>query len=131
MRWRAGRARGDREWRRAVRPASSPLRDVRLVRSVIGLLALLLGAYCLLAAATALYADTASGHPNPAELAARERYRWPGWIPIGFLALVVIYVGAVAARRVAGRPRPGPPSTQDPPPVTPSGRARPRDPASR
>ena len=62
-----------------------------------GRLALLLGVYCLLAAATALYA--APGQPDPAELAARERYQWPGWIPVVFLAIVVIYAVTVAARR--------------------------------
>jgi hypothetical protein len=35
--------------------------------------ALLLGAYCLMAAATALYAQPAPGNLDPQELAARER----------------------------------------------------------
>ena len=88
--------------------------DVRVIRGIVGAVALLLGVYCLLAAATALYA--APGQPDPAELAARERYQWPGWIPVVFLAIVVIYAVTVAARRrrrVRGHPRL--PSTQDPP----------------
>jgi hypothetical protein len=76
--------------------------DARIVRGIVGAIALLLGAYCLLVAATALYA--APGQPDPAELAARERVQWPGWIPIVFLALVVLYAVTVAARR---RRRPG------------------------
>src|SRR6185436_17470024 len=60
--------------------------DARLIRGIVGALALLLGAYCLLAAATALYA--APGQPDAGELAARERYQWPGWIPVVFLTLV-------------------------------------------
>src|SRR5262249_43748287 len=67
--------------RRRVAP-QPPFRDVRAVRSVVAAVARLLGAYCLLAAATALYAQTDSRHPNPAELAARARHPWPGWGPI-------------------------------------------------
>jgi hypothetical protein len=37
-------------------------------------------------------------HPNPAELATRERYQWPGLIPIGFLALVALYSMALGVR---------------------------------
>ena len=99
--------------------------DARLIRGIVGAVALLLGVYCLRLEivdtaplmpehATALYA--APGQPDPAELAARERYQWPGWIPVVFLAIVVIYAVTVAARRrrrVRGHPRL--PSTQDPP----------------
>ena len=96
------------------------------------MLALLLGAYCLIAAATILYAQTDPGHPNPAELAARERYQWPGWIPVAFLALVVLYaVGFAARRRGRARRRLIVPSTQDPPPIGPPERGRHRDSASR
>jgi hypothetical protein len=107
---------------------------MRTIRAVVAFLALLLGTYCLLAAATDLSAQTDPGHPNPAELAAWERYRWPGWIPVVFLVLVVLYAGGVAARRrgrVRGGPAPGPPSTQDPPPISRPGRDRRRDAASR
>jgi H+/Cl- antiporter ClcA len=92
--------------------------DARVIRGIVGAAALLLGVYCLLAAATALYA--APGQPDPAELAARERYQWPGWIPVVFLAIVVIYAVTVAARRrhrARGHPRV--PSTQDPPLMPP------------
>jgi hypothetical protein len=92
-------------------------RDVRVIRSIAAAVALLLAAYCLFAAATALYAQPAPGNPDPAELAARERYRWPGWIPVVFLALVAGYAITVAARRRGRRRRSGPPSTQDPPPT--------------
>src|SRR5262245_55363842 len=96
-------------------PLSLPsFRNVRVVRNVVAVVTLLLGAYCLIAAATALYAQTDPGHPNPAELAARERYRWPGWIPIMFLALVALYALAFGARR-RGRRRQNPPSVQGPP----------------
>jgi hypothetical protein len=97
--------------------------DARIVRGIVGTIALLLGAYCLLVAATALYA--APGQPDPAELAARERVQWPGWIPIIFLALVVLYAVTVAARRLRRRTR-GElrvPSSQDPP-LVPSDRRR-------
>jgi uncharacterized BrkB/YihY/UPF0761 family membrane protein len=119
---------------RVVRPSPglSPLRELRIVRSVIAVVALALGAYCLIAAATALYAQPAPGHPDPEELAAREPYRWPGLIPIVFLALVACYAVAVAARRRGRtRNRTSPPSTQDPPPITPSEPDRRRDTASR
>jgi hypothetical protein len=66
--WKARRTRSEGEWRRAVRRESP--RDVRLVRSVIGVLALLLGAYCFLAAATSLYTETAPGRPTRTTLAA-------------------------------------------------------------
>jgi hypothetical protein len=103
--------------------------DVRLIRGIVGAVALLLGAYCLLAAATAL--DAAPGQPDPAELAARERYQWPGWIPVVFLALVVVYAVTVAARRrrrARGQARL--PSTQDPP-LIPAERGRNGDAGSR
>jgi hypothetical protein len=103
-----------------------------MVRSVIAVVALLLAAYCLVAAATALYAQPAVGHPDPEELAARERYQWPGLIPVVFLALVAVYAVAVAARRRGrSRNRTSPPSTQDPPPIAPSGLDRRRDTSSR
>ena len=105
----------------------APLGDARLIRSAAAALALLLGAYCLLAAATAL--AVAPGQPDPAELAARERVQWPGWIPVLFLALVVLYAVAVAARR-RRRSRPRLPSTQDPP-LTPAERGRNGDSRSR
>lgn len=96
--------------------------DARIVRGIVGAIALLLGAYCLLVAATALYA--APGQPDPAELAARERVQWPGWIPIVFLAIVVVYAVTVAARRRRrSRGEPRVPSTQDPP-LVPSERRR-------
>jgi hypothetical protein len=105
---------------------------VRVIRGIVAVLTLLFGAYCLIAAVTVLYAQTPPGHPNPAELAARERYQWPGWIPVAFLALVVLYAAGFAARRRgrAGR-RPSVPSTQDPPPIVPPERGRHRDSASR
>jgi H+/Cl- antiporter ClcA len=103
--------------------------DARVIRGIVGTIALLLGAYCLLAAATALYA--APGQPDPAELAARERYQWPGWIPVVFLALVVAYaVTVVARRRRRARGEPRLPSTQDPP-LASSGRRRDDDVGSR
>ena len=129
------RARGSRRrWTsptpvRVVRPSlgQSPLLELRFVRSVIALVALVLGAYCLIVAATALYAQPVLGHPDPEELAARERYQWPGLIPVVFLALVAGYAVAIAARRRGRRRnRTSPPSTQDPPPITQS-----RDTASR
>lgn len=93
---------------------------------------LLLGAYCLLAAATALYAAPAPGQVDPAELAERERYRWPGWIPVVFLVLVVLYGAVIGARRQGrARGRSRIPSTQDPPPMELSERDRHRDSASR
>jgi hypothetical protein len=87
------------------------------VRTVIALVALTLAAYCLIAAATALYAQAPPvGHPDPAELAARERYRWPGLIPVVFLALIAGYAIVIAARRRGRtRNRTSPLSTQDPP----------------
>src|SRR5262245_35016166 len=123
------RMRGQRAHGRDVRPAPfwwsrprrhgvvralAPPSDARIVRGIVGAIALLLGAYCLLAAAPALYA--APGQPDPGELAARERVQWPGWIPIAFLVLVVLYAVTAAARR-RRRARGGPrvPSTQDPP----------------
>jgi hypothetical protein len=91
-----------------------------VIRSAVVVAALVLGAYCLMAAATAL-SQPAPGNPDPQELAARERYRWPGWIPVVFLVLVVGYAVTVAARRRGRRVRSSPPSTQDPPPVAPGG----------
>jgi uncharacterized BrkB/YihY/UPF0761 family membrane protein len=86
------------------------------VRYVVAVVALVLGAYCLIAAATALYAQSVPGNPNPEELAARERYQWPGLIPVVFLALVACYAMAVAARRHGRRRKQtNPHSTQDPP----------------
>lgn len=115
----------------ATQRLSSP-RDVRVIRGIVAVLALLLGAYCLIAAATVLYAQTEPGRPNPAELAARERYQWPGWIPVAFLALVVLYAVVFAARRRGrARRRTSVPSTQDPPPITPPERSRHRDSSSR
>lgn len=93
---------------------------------MVAVVALLLGTYCLLSAAVAL-SDTPPDNPNPAELAARERYQWPGLIPVLFLALVVGYVVIFAARRRQNRSqsRPlSPPSTQDPPPLPSSTRDR-------
>ena len=102
-----------------------------MIRGVVAALALVLGAYCLLAAATVLSAQTPSGNPNPAELAARERVQWPGWIPVVFLALVALYAIVIAARRRGrGRRRAGDQSTQDPP-VVPPERGRHRDSTSR
>jgi hypothetical protein len=92
-------------------------RDTRSVRTIVAVVALVLGAYCLIAAATALYAQPTPGLPDPEQLAARERYQWPGLIPIVFLALVAGYAIVIAARRRGrGRESPGLPSTQDPPP---------------
>ena len=65
----------------AARQARPPLPDARVIRGVVAALALLLGAYCLLAAATVLYAQTPPGNPNPAELAARERVSVAGLDP--------------------------------------------------
>jgi hypothetical protein len=93
--------------------------------------ALLLAAYCLIAAATGLHAQPATGQPDPEKLAARERYQWPGLIPVVFLALVALYAMAVAARRRGrSRNRTSPPSTQDPP-ITPPALDRRRDTSSR
>ncbi len=103
---------------------------MRVIRGIVALVALVLGAYCLAAAATALYAQPAPGQPDPEELAARERYRWPGWIPVIFLLIVVGYAVMVAARR-RGRRRSEPPSTQDPPPIAPGSSDRRRDTTSR
>jgi hypothetical protein len=95
------------------------------------MVALLLAAYCLIAAVTELSAQPAVDRPDPAALAARERHQWPGLIPVAFLGLVVAYAVVVAARRRARR-RDGPPSTQDPPPprVPPASGQR-RDTSSR
>jgi hypothetical protein len=73
---------------------------------VIAVVALLLAVYCLIAAATALYAQPAAGHPDPEELAARERL-----IPVVFLAIVAFYAAVVArgAEVVAGIRRARPP----------------------
>ena len=106
-------------------------RDVRVIRSVVAVAALVLGAYCLMAAATALYAQPAPGNPDPQELAARERHRWPGWIPVLFLVIVVGYAITVAARRRGSRGRSSPPSTQGPPPIDPRPTDRHRDTTSR
>ena len=114
----------------AARQARPPLPDARVIRGVVAALALLLGAYCLLAAATVLYAQTPPGNPNPAELAARERVQWPGWIPVVFLALVALYAVVIAARRRGRRRRAGDQSTQDPP-IAPPERGGRRDSASR
>src|SRR5215471_14056439 len=125
-----GMRRAPRDGLRLARPFEgiSPLREMRVVRRAVAVLALLLGAYCLLSAAVAL-SDTSPDNPNPAELAARERYQWPGLIPIIFLTLVVGYAVFVAARRrqtrILNHP-PSPPSTQDPPPLPSSTRDRPR-----
>jgi len=91
--------------------------ELGAVRTIVGVLALVLAAYCLIAAATELYAQPAPDRPNPEALAARDRHQWAGLIPVVFLGLVVAYAVVVAARR-RGRARggPGPPSTQDPPP---------------
>jgi hypothetical protein len=97
-------------------PRSKPLGDLWTVRRAAAVAALALGAYCLILAATALYAQPATGDPNPAELAERDRYQWPGLIPVIFLALVAGYAMLIAARRSARRRKPpSPPSTQDPP----------------
>jgi hypothetical protein len=86
------------------------------VRGIVAVLALVLAAYCLVAAASELYAQPAPDRPNPEALAARERHQWAGLIPVAFLGLLVAYVVVVAARRRGRtRGRPGPPSTQDPP----------------
>ena len=100
------------------------------MRHIAGAVALLLGAYCLIAAATALYANTAPDHPNPAELAARQRYQWPNWIPIVFLVLVLLYALVVGARRRRRRRELSNPSTQGPPIAPPLERSR-HDTASR
>jgi hypothetical protein len=102
------------------------------VRYAVALVALALGVYCLILAATALYAQPATGDPNPAELAERDRYQWPGLIPVVFLALVAGYAMVVAARRSARRRNPPtPPSTQDPPPSSPFTAGARRDTTSR
>jgi hypothetical protein len=103
------------------------------VRHAIALVGLILGVYCLFLAATALYAQPATGNPNPAELAERDRHGWPGLIPVAFLALVAGYAMVVAARRRNARRRnpPSPPSTQDPPASSPSTAASRRDTTSR
>lgn len=60
----------------------SPLRELRILRRVVAVMALILGAYCLLSAAAAPYAETPPGNPSQAELAAAEWYQWPGLIPV-------------------------------------------------
>jgi hypothetical protein len=130
--WGRRRIRGTRAWRRARIPRAatrrSPFGDLWTVRRAAAIVALGLGMYCLILAATALYAQPAAGDPNPAELAERDRYEWPGLIPVMFLALVAGYAMFVAARRSARRRRSSssPPSTQDPPrePSTPAGSRR-------
>ena len=109
----------------------APVRDLQPVRHAVALVALVLGVYCLILAATALYAQPAIGDPNPAELAARERHQWPGLIPVAFLLVVAVYAGVVAARRSARRKQSSPPSTQDPPPSPPAPAESRRDTASR
>jgi hypothetical protein len=110
----------------------SPRGELRSVRYAAAAVALALGAYCLILAATALYAQPATGDPNPAELAARDRHQWPGLIPVVFLALVAGYAMIVAARRSARRRNlPSPPSTQDPPSSSSSPSGSRRDTASR
>src|SRR5262249_60027811 len=74
---RGARASGRRPTMTLV-PFPSSGRDLRAVRRVVAVLSLLFSAYCLIAAVTALYADTPADYPNPAELAARQRYQWPG-----------------------------------------------------
>lgn len=102
------------------------------MRHAAAFVALALGVYCLILAATALYAQPATGDPNPAELAQRDRYQWPGLIPVLFLALVAGYAMVVAARRSARRRKPpGPPSTQDPPTSSSTTVGSRRDTASR
>jgi H+/Cl- antiporter ClcA len=107
-------------------------RELGVVRRIVGMLALILAAYCLIAAATELYAQPAPDRPNPEALAARERHPWLGLIPVVFLGLVVAYAVVVAARR-RGRlhARHGPPSTQDPPPRAGSEAGAHRDTPSR
>ncbi len=107
----AGRVRHPTRWRRD-----------SVVRRLVAGLALLLSAYCLIAAATVVYADTPPDHPNPAELAARERVQWPGWIPIGFLAVVALTIVVVGTRRHRRRGAWSPPSTQGPPGTVPPAR---------
>lgn len=102
------------------------------MRRAAAFVALALGMYCLILAATALYAQPAVGDPNPAELAERDRHQWPGLIPIGFLAVVAGYAIVIAARRRARRRTPAsPPSTQDPPPGSSTSTGSRRDTASR
>jgi carbon starvation protein CstA len=97
----------------------TPFRDLGVVRRLIATVALLLAAYCLIAATTALYAQPAQDRPDPHALAARERHTWPALIPVVFLTLVIAYAAAIAARRGRTRGRAGPPSTQDPPTAVP------------
>jgi hypothetical protein len=105
---------------------------VRVVRRIAAGLALLLATYCLIAAATVLYADAPPDHPNPAELAARERVQWPGWIPIGVLAMVALAIVILGARRRRRREAWNSPSTPRSPGVPPASRApEPRDTRSR
>src|SRR5262249_418735 len=80
--------------RRRVAP-QPPFRDVRAVRSVVAAVALLLGVYCLLAAATPLYAETDSGHPNPPQLAARGRSQSPGRVPLAVLLVLCAHAGGL------------------------------------
>jgi hypothetical protein len=102
------------------------------MRYAAAAVALALGVYCLILAATALYAQPATGDPNPAELAERDRYQWPGLIPVVFLVLIAGYAMAIVARRrTRRRTPPSPPSTQDPPSSSPTPAESRRDTASR
>jgi hypothetical protein len=119
---------------RAIRafPGVSPRPELQIVRRLTAVVALILAAYSLIAAVTALYAQPAVGQPDPEALAARERHQWPGLIPVVFLALIAAYAVVVAARRRGRtRNRTDPPSTQDTPPSTPSAVDRRRDTSSR
>src|SRR5262245_10686609 len=98
-------------------PASGSRQRLGALTRLVAAVALGLGFYCLVVAATALYAQPLR-LPDPQELAARRRHLWPALIPLGFLALMVLYAIGVAARRRRRKDRPGPPSTQDPPPIT-------------
>jgi hypothetical protein len=69
------------------------------MRALLAAMALILAAYCLIAASTELYAQPAPDRPDPEALAARERHLWPGVIPVAFLALIAAYAVLVAARR--------------------------------
>jgi hypothetical protein len=85
-------------------------RELGGMRALLAAAALILAAYCLIAASTELYAQPAPDRPDPEALAARERHQWPGLIPIAFLALIAGYAVLVAARRRRRR-EPGRPST--------------------
>jgi hypothetical protein len=69
------------------------------VRGIAAAAALLLGAYCLVAAAV-LYA---SAQPAAPDVNRTGPHDWPYWIPVAFLAVLVFYGLTQAAQRRGAR----------------------------